>query len=417
MFDSFLKHRWLIVLSAIAASIVLGCGMVYALIVLRPDIGAQGADSLRQVVGQQAVAQLETTVYDAQDTLYQWLAQLGLKRAESPWVVAQVPMVAAAATATAEPLPMATTTTRPAPTSTSQPKATATATVTPSPTWQPNPILPFTTMAGEGQWQPYLQDGSGRTIAFRAFAAPDAQRPYVMVGIVAFDLRATQLHFVLGSEEPKSSVAVERTGRIPTADEHAGKLLTVFNGGFKADHGQYGAMVNNVIVLPPRRGHMTVAIAADGTVRMGAWGVDDITSPSTTAWRQNGPAIIQRGQINPLTEEMTAANWGANIDGSVAVWRSALAQSQDGRVLYYAAGDSLIVATLARALLAASAYQAMQLDINNYWVYFGAVKWDGARLNSEPLFDKMKNHDTRRYLNGYSRDFFYVTAREPLALP
>ena len=108
---------------------------------------------------------------------------------------------------------------------------------------------------------------------------------------------------------------------------------------------------------------------------------------------------------------------GANIDGSVAVWRSGLGQSQDGRVLYYAAGDNLIAATLARALLAAGAYQAMQLDINNYWVYFGAVKTDRARLDTTPLFDKMKGHGTRRYLNGYSRDFFYVTAREPLALP
>ena len=85
---------------------------------------------------------------------------------------------------------------------------------------------------------------------------------------------------------------------------------------------------------------------------------------------------------------MTARNWGASISGTVAVWRSALGLSQDGRILYYAAGDNLVVSALARGLQAAGAYHAMQLDVNNYWVYFGAVKADGARLTNETLFDK-----------------------------
>jgi hypothetical protein len=110
---------------------------------------------------------------------------------------------------------------------------------------------------------------------------------------------------------------------------------------------------------------------------------------------------------------MTARNWGASINGSVAVWRSGLGLSQDGRVLYYAAGDSLVVSALARGLQAAGAYNAMQLDVNNYWVYFGAVRVEGAHLTNETLFEPMKGSDPHRYLNGFSRDYFYVTLREP----
>ena len=53
----------------------------------------------------------------------------------------------------------------------------------------------------------------------------------------------------------------------------------------------------------------------------------------------------------------------------------------------------------------------MQLDINNYWVHFDAIQPDGEKLATVPLFDGMKAQDDRRYLNGYSRDYFYVVSR------
>ena len=94
-----------------------------------------------------------------------------------------------------------------------------------------------------------------------------------------------------------------------------------------------------------------------------------------------------------------------------AVWRSALALSKDADVMFYAAGDSLLVSSMARALQTAGAHNAMQLDINNYWVHFDAIKPDGDKLATVPLFDSMKNQDDRRYLNSYSRDYFYVVGR------
>jgi hypothetical protein len=389
-----------------AVAVVLLCAALYYALNVRPEIGAQGAELLRKLVGQEAVAQLETTVYNEKDLIDRELAQAGLKKAQAPW--REDAPAAAAATETAAAGGVA-----PDGAPGVQPRQNPVPTADAKAAWIPPAVTPFGRLSGEGEWQPYLFDASGRTVAYRTFVAPDDERRYVVAGIVAFDLRATQLHFVLGSEEPKSTMTLERSGRIPSIDMQAGRILSVFNGGFKADHGQYGAMVNRAIVLPPISGHMTVAVNPDGTVRMGAWGREIAGSDDALWWRQNGPPIIYRGQVNPLTSEMTARNWGASINGTVAVWRSGLGLSQDGRSLYYAAGDNLVVSALARGLQAAGAYNAMQLDVNNYWVYFGAVKAEGSRFTNETLFDKMKGSDPRRYLNGFSRDFFYVTLREP----
>ena len=59
---------------------------------------------------------------------------------------------------------------------------------------------------------------TGRAVAYRTFLQPDATRPYALISIVAFDLEATRLPFVLGLEEPASPVVVRRSGVIPQAD-------------------------------------------------------------------------------------------------------------------------------------------------------------------------------------------------------
>jgi hypothetical protein len=94
----------------------------------------------------------------------------------------------------------------------------------------------------------------------------------------------------------------------------------------------------------------------------------------------------------------------------VATWRSALGVSADGKSMYYAAGPSLTLQSLAQALIIAGASQAIQLDINNYWVYFGEVVFSQGKPQTTPLFPDWKDNP-ERYLQSYTRDFFYVTAR------
>ncbi|HEX7976176.1 MAG TPA: phosphodiester glycosidase family protein [Anaerolineales bacterium] len=223
------------------------------------------------------------------------------------------------------------------------------------------------------------------------------------------DLARTRLHFVLGSKEPASPVSVDRTGQIPEADLKPGFLLAAFNGGFKANQGQFGAMVYGLEVLPPRPGLGVIGMYADGQVRIGAWGSEITPSPQLITWRQNGPLIIQAGEINPRTADFDPQTWGYAVRGSTATWRSGVGISSDRRTLFYAAGPDLTLPALAASLQAAGSYQALQLDINDYWVHFDAFRAAGAGLQPVCLLDEMKSMDDLRYLTGFSRDFFYLT--------
>lgn len=403
---SFLTRRGARFLAIAAIAVVAFGGAGLVVINALPQVGAQGADVLRKIVGDRAVAQLETFVYTTEDKFEQALFRLGLKKVEVPWT-ATVPIVEAAA-----PTPEVS-----APAAVARPAATPNpehAEPKPEPTprvFRPPVITPFTKQADEGKWAPYIEDAKGRVIAYRAIVYPDPQRPYVAVGVVAIDLVNARLGYVPGTEEPVSTAAITRTGKIPSADFAAGKLFAVFNGGFKTQHGRYGAFSSGKEFVPAREGMMTLAIDRDSGLRIGQWGDAGLVTSDTIAWRQNGPPVVRDGQINPLTNDNTASNWGANIDGAVAVWRSGLGLTKDRQILFYAAGNDLVASTLAKALKAAGANDAMQLDINNFWVQFCAVRVEGAKLKPEPLFDHMKSQQPDRYLNGYSRDFFYVSAR------
>lgn len=375
-----------------------------------PQIGAQGADLLRKVVGDRAVAQLETFVYTTEDQVDQFLFRVGLKKVDVPWA-SSPPVVEAGPvdTPTPEAVPTGNAIVRP---SATQNPEQAEPAATPIPrAFTPPAITPFTQRPDEGKWQPYIIDSAGRTVAYRAFVYPDPQRPYVGVGLVAIDLINAKLGFVAGTEEPTSNAVITRTGKIPNGDADPGRLLAVFNGGFKTQHGRYGAFYRGKELVPAREGMMTVALDGDGPIRIGPWGEPGLVTPNTVSWRQNGPPVVRNGEINPLTSDNSASNWGANIDGAVAVWRSGLGLSKDGHTLIYVAGNDLVASTLAKSLKAAGAHNAMQLDINNFWVQFCAVRADGKALKPEPLFDQMKNQQPDRYLKVYARDFFYVSAR------
>ena len=275
----------------------------------------------------------------------------------------------------------------------------------------PPAVASFDQMSGEGHWDPYLWDPVGRPVSYRTSFHPDPERSYAYVTVVAFDLENTRLHFVLGYEEPASSLDILRSGRIPADDLQPGRLLAAFNGGFKAQHGHFGVMANGITLIQPREGLGTVGIYDDGEVRLSAWGKDLGRSPHLIAWRQNGPLIVQDGQVNPHTADRAPQDWGITVYGETATFRSALGISGDGRTLYYAAGPSLTLPILAQAILRSGATQAIQLDINNFWVHFEAFQAEGDQLKAVPLLDEMKGVGDHRYLVGFSRDYFYVTTK------
>jgi hypothetical protein len=428
------RHKGIIVAAIFAVVLLVGAGG-YAALNKYPSIGAQGADLLRKVVGDEAVARLEGAVFQAQDFLRRLQYQAG-SVPQAPWSAAPANLPttqettaaqAAVAIQTAEAVGQLLS----QPTQLGSVQNTETYSGTPAsgvpvtPQLTPMPPLPtpdavcptsvaaIGTMPGEGIWSPYLSNNfSGKIAACRTFFQPDPERPYAVVAVVAFTLEDIDLHYVLGSQEPASDIPISRPGVIAPEDLQPDLLLAVFNGGFKTRHGNYGVMAEGVTLVPPRDGFGTIAMYKNGLVRIGAWGSDITESPELLVWRQNGPLLVQNGQTNPRTNNQSIQDWGSTVDGSfpVATWRSAMGISADNKTLYYAAGPSLTLQSLAQALITAGASQAVQLDINNYWVYFGEVVFNDGKPKTIPLFPDWKDNPDR-YLGPYIRDFFYVTAK------
>jgi len=400
--------------------VILAFAVLYLSTTAFPGFGAQGADFLRKIIGDQATAQLEMFVFGVQDSVHQVEYGMGMVRAEAPWQIAS-PTVQAAPSLTATETPMPTSTPALIPTqATSTLVLTSTLlppTNTPTPTpWSPPAVRASGILEGEGLWSPYISDTGGQTVAYRTFLQPDPKRPYTLVAIVAFDLSQTRLGFVLGFDEPKSKdtpPALKRSGTIPAGDFKPGILLATFSGGFKGEHGNYGAMSNGIVAIPPRSGLATVAMYKNGAIKIGEWGKDFTVSDQMVAWRQNCSLIIQDGKINPLVNIDSAEYWGANLNGATVTWRSGIGISPDNNTLYFFAGPSMTANVLAQAMMAAGVKSGMQLDINNYWVHFTAIRTDGAKLIPDPLFPDDMKFDVDRYLKPYVRDFFYVALKTP----
>lgn len=412
------RVKSILMLASLFAAIAALSGVIYA-VDISPAVGAQAAETLRGWVGDPAVAFMEDTYFSLQDAVTQWQYSIGWIKPSSPWASTPVPPTISTPSASLQasrpgkerralmaPSLLATSTMSPL----------ATPTPTQAPPWPPKDVPSSAHLVGEGHWTPYIQNSQGVPVAYRTFLQPDPSRPYAIVSVVAFNLKTTRLGFVLGSSEPKSAVPLARTGAIPASDRGPQVLLATFNGGFKARHGDFGAMSNGTVVIPPTVGLGTVAIYADGSVQIGAWGTDLSPSASMVAWRQNGPLIVHNGQINPHTSDPAPQDWGYTVKGKIAVWRSSLGLSQDGTTLYYAAGPSLTLSSLAEVMHTLEVQDAMQLDINNYWVHFDRIEFKGGKPIPVPLMDGMKD-GTGRYLWKYTRDYFYVTVKKGLGKP
>jgi hypothetical protein len=64
---------------------------------------------------------------------------------------------------------------------------------------------------------------------------------------------------------------------------------------------------------------------------------------------------------------------------------------------------------LAKSMQAAGAFNAIQLDIDDYWVLFVKITLSGSKLVAEPLLPRFMVDGIYRYLGQSSRDFFYLT--------
>lgn len=400
------RRWWLTAIKISAAALVLMVAALVVVPILSPSAGASMADALRSVVGPEPVAALESFAFQVQDVINRARYQASGGQPQLTW--ANPASTPTASVATTKPAPSGASGKRPSGKPSPQ---------TAQPFALPDVVTAPPTLSGG--WQAFGPSGSGNPILARASVQPDPTRPYAQAALVRMDLSQIRLHVVPGTVEPVAARGVRafpRPGVIPNDVQNSGGLLAAFNGGFKAIHGGYGMVAEGgVTILPPLDNVATVAMYRDGTVRIGAWGRDITTTADLIAYRQNCPLLVDAGQINSSVTDGSHKEWGYTVKNLDTTWRSGLGITQDGHFLIYAAGNSLTVETLARALQQAGAYYAMQLDINSFFTRFVTYRPNDKPKPASPVVaDKLLNEMTApatQFLHPYDRDFFYVTAR------
>jgi hypothetical protein len=281
---------------------------------------------------------------------------------------------------------------------------------------RPSPLGPMystVTTAEDGIWQPVEARATPNTVLYRTIVHPDPERVYAELFVFALDLSAVRVHAVAGSIEPKSAEPrpdIARPGVIPESDrEH---LIAAFNGGFKAEHGQFGMMVDGKELLAPRRTSCTFAGLSDGSLRIGPWTALAAGAADYSFWRQAPGCMVEQGALHPGLSDVDSRRWGATLEGGTVIRRSAVGLSADRQTLFVGISNSTTARALAMGMRHAGAADVAQLDVNfsypRFLVYreqpeaglvaIGAVKGQ--------LFERDE------YLGHAStRDFFYVTAK------
>lgn len=212
------------------------------------------------------------------------------------------------------------------------------------------------------------------------------------------------LHF--GSQDPPSTgLPITAADGDAISAAEAPRLLGAFNGGFKVATGSGGFEANGVTAVPLVAGDASLVIDQNGTVHIGTWG-QGLPAPGeqVLSVRQNLQLLISNG--------VTAANignvpaWGATLGGVNVIARSAVALDAHGNLIYAASMDA-VPADLASALTQVGAVNAMELDINPYWVQCDTAATPGGPL-SPAIPGQQRPANT--YQLGWTRDFFTVLA-------
>ncbi len=268
---------------------------------------------------------------------------------------------------------------------------------------------------GDGRWRPVSHGLDGGTpLLYRADVHPDKFQKHVFVTLMAFDRKRVELGLEAGTQEPDSQVVPtsQRTGLVPARLQS--RLLTVFNGGFKAKHGSYGMMLRGDVYIPPKHDACTVALYADGRIRVQSWPGLAPEVGGMHAWRQAPPCLVEQGTSNPrLANEFRTRKWGAAQGGDREIRRSALALDESGRTLVYAFGDWITAGQLAEVLARAGMFDAAELDINWSYTRFYFIEHPvgGPPKIAGSIIPKAK-YNAKNYTSKFSyRDFFYVTLK------
>jgi hypothetical protein len=265
----------------------------------------------------------------------------------------------------------------------------------------------FPAFPGEGEWNRIYNGTSGALLA-KTFVRPDPQRSYAMAYLVKMNMNNLILSAVAGIVEPGEKEN-PGPGKIPTDIQKGNALIAAFNGGFQKKDGHYGMIVGQKVYLPLQKNLATLVIYSNAKPKIINYTGQNL-GQNVIAVRQNGPMLLENSKDITSSNEWNMETWGLTTTNSMYTWRSGIGVTKDGN-LVYAAGPSLVPQTLATALKAAGAVNAMQLDINPVWVRFILFNPLGNGLYKYYSLVKDMTNGGYQDLTGYQKDFFYLVRK------
>jgi hypothetical protein len=145
-------------------------------------------------------------------------------------------------------------------------------------------------------------------------------------------------------------------------------LLAAVNGGFKLSYRDVGFAAGSHVAVELKAGLASIVTYTDGKSDIGAWREGVPTArKSVFSVLQNQRLLVDRGVAAASVSGCIVSCWGETIGSRTSVARSGLGITANGQLLW-AAGEQLLPAELASALIRAGAVRALELDINPAWV-------------------------------------------------
>jgi hypothetical protein len=263
-------------------------------------------------------------------------------------------------------------------------------------------------LAGEGAWR-VLETVNRHPAVLGTYLRTDRVHTSYVAGIASLDQRLVRFQLRPGAMDPGPG---HWKAQPYVAPGTRSGLLATFNGGFKLDAAGGGFYLNGATRGTLTPGAASVVYHRDGTISVGAWGTGTTRmTRDVTGVRQNLRLIVDHGHVPAAVNQNVLTNWGATLGGGYYVWRSGLGVTRDGRVVF-AYGPALDVRALAGLLQRAGAVEAMQLDINPYWMSFEYYQAHGHPSDPRPAnLLPTQQQSAYRYYSVYSRDFTAAYAR------
>jgi hypothetical protein len=366
--------RWLLALAVLGT---LGTAAAWLGVRHVPWFGPMVADQLRALVGSERVTSLEEAVAGVEDRVQQVVSD-GKARSLSE----ATPTELLAKTVDASAAPRAV-----------------------------GAMYPSTASSEDGTWRAVDLRAGDDSAIHQTMVHPDPERAYSELFVFALALSKLEVHAVAGSVEPKSAEAlpnVARPGVVPESDR--GELVAAFNGGFKAEHGQFGMMVGGTELLAPKPQSCTFAATTDGSLRIAPWSA--LPSNDFSWWRQTPGCMLQGGVLHPGLRSADSRNWGATLEGKTVIRRSAVGLAADGRTLFVGISNSTTARALALGMQHVGAQDVAQLDVNFSFPRFLLYR-DGtdAGLTAVGAVRSLLYQPDEYLGRASTRDFFYVTAK------